>query len=319
MKKIVFIIPYFGQFKNYFQLFLNSCGSNKQYNWLIFTDNKQKYDYPNNVKVNYITLKELKNIIEEKLGFKISLNKGYKLCDYKPAYGYIFEEHIKEYEFWGHCDTDVIFGDLSKYLENNNIENYDKLFFLGHCTIYKNNTENNRRFMLEFQGKKRYKEVFSNEKIYAFDEQFDRSINNIYDAYKFPILNQEYEANIYTKSSNLKITRYDFCKSKYIVEKKTKSFFVWDNGKLFRYIYINGNLEREEYMYMHLQLRKMKIKLNDIHTRKYKIIPNAFEELEVKEINENNFLKIKKKNFNVQYLRVKFHGLLEKINEILNR
>ena len=49
-KKICFIIPYFGNFKNYFQLFLNSCRLNSDINWLIITDNKDEYDYPKNVK-----------------------------------------------------------------------------------------------------------------------------------------------------------------------------------------------------------------------------------------------------------------------------
>ena len=36
MEKVVFIIPYFGKFNNYFQLFLNSCAYNKKFEWLIF-------------------------------------------------------------------------------------------------------------------------------------------------------------------------------------------------------------------------------------------------------------------------------------------
>lgn len=45
----VFILPYYGKFPNYFQLFLNSCGSNPEYDWLIFTDDHTAYDYPDNV------------------------------------------------------------------------------------------------------------------------------------------------------------------------------------------------------------------------------------------------------------------------------
>ena len=35
--KAIFIIPYFGHFNNYFQLFLNSCAYNRDFDWLIFT------------------------------------------------------------------------------------------------------------------------------------------------------------------------------------------------------------------------------------------------------------------------------------------
>ena len=44
--KIAIIVPYFGKMPNYFQLFLNSCASNKKFDWLIFSDDKAKYDYP---------------------------------------------------------------------------------------------------------------------------------------------------------------------------------------------------------------------------------------------------------------------------------
>ena len=48
-----FIICYFGDFPNYFPLFLKSCEYNREFEWLIITDNKAEYDYPINVrKVN---------------------------------------------------------------------------------------------------------------------------------------------------------------------------------------------------------------------------------------------------------------------------
>lgn len=35
MSKCTFIIPYYGNFPNYFQLFLNSCKYNSDFEWLI--------------------------------------------------------------------------------------------------------------------------------------------------------------------------------------------------------------------------------------------------------------------------------------------
>ena len=68
-KKCVFILPYFGKFNNYFPLFLKSCEKNPTYNWLIFTDCKEKYNYPENVDVVDMTLQELKKKAED-LDFK---------------------------------------------------------------------------------------------------------------------------------------------------------------------------------------------------------------------------------------------------------
>ena len=44
------------------------------------------------------------------------VNSPYKLCDYKPVYGLIFDEDLQDYDFWGHCDVDLIFGDIRKFI-----------------------------------------------------------------------------------------------------------------------------------------------------------------------------------------------------------
>lgn len=91
MKKCCFIIPYFGKLPNYFQLFLKSCEYNPDFNWILFTDDYYKFNYPQNVKVVYTSFEKLRKRVAEKFDFPISLEKPYKLCDYKPAYGYLFE------------------------------------------------------------------------------------------------------------------------------------------------------------------------------------------------------------------------------------
>ena len=174
-KKCVLLLPYFGKFNNYFQLFLNSCKKNPTYNWIIFTDCTDKYDYPVNVRVVPMTLYELKKIAEKKLGFSVRMETPYKLCDYKPAYGFLFEEYIEEYEYWGHCDCDLIFGNLEKMLTPLLSQNYDKLFAAGHLTIYKNNYENNRKFMSSCDDEYYYKNAFTTDNICVFDEDYSKN------------------------------------------------------------------------------------------------------------------------------------------------
>lgn len=111
MKSIVLILPYFGKFNEYFSLFLNSCKYNKTINWLIYTDDKRQFSYPPNVKVIYCTFSDFKKRIERNFQFNISLDAPYKLCDFKPAYGEALQQDIEEFNFWGHCDCDLIFGD----------------------------------------------------------------------------------------------------------------------------------------------------------------------------------------------------------------
>ena len=64
--KAIFIIPYFGHFNNYFQLFLNSCAYNRDFDWLIFTDDQTNYKYPHNVRVEYCSFQDIQNKFREK-------------------------------------------------------------------------------------------------------------------------------------------------------------------------------------------------------------------------------------------------------------
>ena len=57
--RILFIVPYFGRFHHYFQLWLQSCKYNATIDWLLLTDDETAYDYPVNVKVKYTTFKEV--------------------------------------------------------------------------------------------------------------------------------------------------------------------------------------------------------------------------------------------------------------------
>ena len=173
MNRCVLILPYFGEFNNYFPLFLKSCGSNKD------------YDYPDNVKIVPMSLKDFKDIAAEKLGFSPCIPRPYKLCDFKPAYGLIVEDYIQGYEYWGHCDCDLLFGNLSDILTPILDLNYDKIFAVGHLTIYKNTYENNRIFMREHNGVLLYRNVFTSERIWGFDEsQCDLGGNNVHEIFK---------------------------------------------------------------------------------------------------------------------------------------
>ena len=125
--KIALVIPYFGKFNNYFELFLKSCEKNPTVIWFIFTDDKSKYDYPANVIVTYMTFNELKDNIQSLYDFDILLDTPYDLCDFKVAYGEVFKNYLKEYDYWGYCDNDMIFGDIRKFITDDIFEKYNKI------------------------------------------------------------------------------------------------------------------------------------------------------------------------------------------------
>ena len=306
MKKCCLILAYFGKMPNYFPLFLKSCKANPEFDFLILTDDRKQYEYPENVKTLYMTFSEMKERIQAKFDFPISLKNAYKLCDYKVCYGYVLEDMLKDYAYWGCCDNDLIFGDIGKFF----IDGYDKLFCLGHLMIFKNTPENNRLFMWRDMHKK----AFTASENVIFDECYHNG-ENIHDIFL------ENHKKVYDKdlSVNFKILSNDFVKitfqpeTREFLEDKTKSLYTWENGKVYRY-YMKNGLVKEEYLYIHLQERKMRYKgsLGDI----YKIVPNSFLPLEMA-VNEKNFPKIRKKAFHLHILQYhikwKIRGLKKRL------
>lgn len=305
MNKVVFIVPYFGKFPNYFQLVLNSMKFNKEFKWLIFTDNNENYNFPENVKIIKITFEEIKKQIQKNFDFKISLEKPYKFCDFKPTFGYIFQEYLKEYTHWGHCDIDVIFGDLSKFITKDILKKYEKIFTMGHMTLYKNTYENNRRFMTKYKEKELYKKYLASSENFAFDELYEKaegrySINNLYEVLGIEIYDKKRIADIYVYEQNFRLVK-DFDRNDIgdIFEEERESIFTYENGKILRYYFKFNKFIQREYMYIHLQKRKMTYRKE---MKNFKIIPNSFEELK-NQIDYKSFKKEYKKRVDRNYLR----------------
>lgn len=325
MKTCCFIIPYFGNFPNYFPLFLKTCSWNKDFNWLLITDNNEQYEYPDNVEVIKMSFTELKALIQKKFEFNIKLSKPYKLCDFRPAYGYIFEKYIKDFRWWGYCDIDTIMGDLSHFLTDELFDKYDKIFCLGHMTIFKNNKENDQLFLSRYKGQPLYKKIFSDNKNYGFDEEWrdDNNINQIFLAEGKKVFLKDYSMNPSISYNSFVRTQYvghtTFADSHgYKTEKPKKALYVWDNGHVYRYFKEDSKLIREEFIYMHFQMRKFKVSNKILNANRFKIIPNKFLPLEVDEINERNFRNIKTNGLCFHVQRLMWNRLKKKFIKLIS-
>ncbi|WP_239466713.1 DUF6625 family protein [Bacteroides mediterraneensis] len=325
--KLCFIIPYFGKLPNYFPLFLLSCKYNKDFNWLIFTDDKTRYNYPINVKVIHISFSECQAIIQAKFNFPIALIQPYKLCDLKPMYGYIFEEYITNYKYWGHCDIDTIMGNLGKWLTDEFLEQYDKLFCLGHLTIYRNTVENNRTFMFPYNGKEVYKDVLTTPSIYTFDEVWKDNANicKLFEIYKKKCFTEDLSLNIacaYNKFHRIRFVGRNQSPllNGYKIENYIKALYLWDKGNLYRYFIQNRQLVHEEFLYMHLQCRKMKMNkdLLEENIDSFKIINDKFTKKDFNEITLKTFPHIKKVGLCWHTQRLLLKKIKRRIKRLLN-
>lgn len=250
MKKICFVICYFGKLPDYYKIWKYSCSYNEDVDFLVFTDNNIKSEY-NNVKIVNLTLKELERCFSEKLNLDIRFeNKPYKLCDFKPAYGLLFSEYLEEYDFWGHCDIDQVFGKIRKFITDDILENYCKIQKWGHLTLYKNTKAINEMFKND-GAIYSYKTVFSTDENYAFDET--TGINKIF------------EKNNIESYNKIKIADIDRKYSRYKLDgdrNYNNQIFYWENGEIKRAYIDAGEVKVDEFCYLHFQKRNPKILMN---------------------------------------------------------
>jgi len=172
LKKIIFIIPWFGSWPWYLPYFLHSCKYNSCIDFYIYTDNSVKNDnIPDNVKFINYSLDEFNKDATKSLGFSVNIEHGYKLCDFKPSYGYIYSDVINDYDFWGYCDIDLIWGNIRAFMTEEILDEYDIIsarhdYLTGCFALYRNN-----KYMQElFMQSKDYQKVFTSNHNFFFDE-----------------------------------------------------------------------------------------------------------------------------------------------------
>ena len=317
MRKCVFIIPYFGTLPDSFPVFLKTCAPNKDFDFLLFTDDDRPFDYPGNVTVIPKTFDEIRELIRSKFDFEISLERPYKLCDYKPAYGYIFEEYISDYRFWGHCDIDTILGDLGSFLTDDLLDRYDKLFCLGHMILYRNTPDNNRMFMKPAGGKELYREYFATDEMAAFDETWGKkpSVHTIYSEYGKPSLNEDWSVNFKIFPTAFTEVKYRAGTDSFEILPRKKTVFTWEKGKIFRYEMQEGELTPREEMYMHFQSRKMRYAPKILEADSFRVVPNRFLPLKQKIDSEKVFAKLSGPHLCFHYFEIKWGRLMKRIRK----
>lgn len=126
------ICPYFGELPEWFDKFELPRG----YTLLLDQD-----------------LESFKERVKEKLGIEYPGLPGTgKVWDYRCALGYLYEEEIKGYDFWGHVDFDVVFGNVDKYVPDELLNDLDlysthNTYVCGCFSLYRNSPEVNHLFL----------------------------------------------------------------------------------------------------------------------------------------------------------------------------
>ena len=282
LTRIGIILPYFGKLPNYFPLFLASCRRNPTIDWLVYTDSDQVLDWPENVKVTKTTFDTFRSRLQSRFDFPICLDNPYKLCDFKPTYGDTLQEDLAGYDFWGHCDCDLIFGDLRHFLTEDIFRNHLRILCCGHLSLYKNVPEVNRYYRT--QPYIDFRKVLQSPEAFSFDEWpglsecwlrdglpcygkliYDdltvgvedfRPVNITPGGFIGPYHNQPDESGRFRKMKNI--------------------LYRWNQGTLERCWVHQGTLHREETAYVHMQKRKMLYDPEILAEDAFLIVPGTF-------------------------------------------
>ncbi|MBD1847849.1 hypothetical protein H6F89_31600 [Cyanobacteria bacterium FACHB-63] len=114
-KKIIFLMPYFGHWPEWFRFYLESCRWNPTIDWLFFTDCPIPENAPTNVRFVQMSFQDYQQTVSDQLGINFNTQSSYALCNLRPAYGVIHHDYLEGYDYFGFSDIDVIYGNLRAF------------------------------------------------------------------------------------------------------------------------------------------------------------------------------------------------------------
>ncbi len=252
---VCLVICYFGKTPAWIRFFFKTCAHNPALNFLIFTDCIRAEDAPANVEVIPCTLDDIRGQASKTLHLEAALDRPYKLCDFKAAYGAIFSSYLSPYTFWGMTDLDVIFGNISTFISDDMLQSYDVInahsdYLVGHFSLYRNEAPFDRLFTTSPD----FEKVFSSPQIYSFAE-----CNFAWTAFSRKQTHRAKEASDIESMTHLvnRLAAADQLKKCFLPLVREKPelhkqnwLLCWQNGKL-----LDVNLDME-IMYFHFHLFK---------------------------------------------------------------
>lgn len=244
MNRILFIVPYYGKWPVFFREWAYTAGYLEKQNidFLLVTDLDVEFELASNIHIKKMSFEELKNKIQTCFDFEIVLESPYKLCDYRPAYGIIFKDEIEGYSFWGHCDVDMFWGNVRKFITDDILEKHDKIQYMGHFVLYRNNKQMNNLFQLD-GAIYDYKHIYSSAPNYSFDEH--PGIMQIVMKNNISNYIETNQADISPRYTRMIISR---------VKNYKHQILYWHEGSVYRkYVDDDGNVGTDEFMYAHFQ------------------------------------------------------------------
>jgi len=229
--KLALIIPYFGKFPDWADLYFETIRRNPRIDFLFYTDcDYSPYQNIPNCLFHATSFQDYIQNAREKTGIAFNPANAYKLCDLRPLYPIIHFEDIQDYDFYGWTDMDILFGNIRDFYTDSLLMNYDifsthKIRISGHLAIFRNETK----------YREAYKKIYRWREHLAFPEFVgidEHGITNALTMTFFDKLNEKMNwsvDNFITRwMKKIKMKRY------YMVEQYTTPFtsIPWIDGSI---------------------------------------------------------------------------------------
>ena len=245
MKSIVIIFPYFGKLPVQYKMWRESALRNPSVDFMFFTD--ADVEPAKNIFVHNMKFEKFREIVQSSFDFPITLDRPYKLCEYKQAYGFILQNYIRIYDFWGFGDLDLVYGDIREFLTDE-VLSHKFILGWGHLSLLNNDNDTNSYFMTRIKKFQYYKDAFTTSKITFFDEYGHKGCSDKWRECR-PMdcwIEEPFDNVSKPKQSYHFISLNRECE---------QIVFEHKNSKLYMLRFNDGKLEKKESLYAHFQHR----------------------------------------------------------------
>jgi len=176
--RIMVLVLYFGKWPEWMDLFLETVRRNSDIDFLFVTDCDASVIRGPNAQVREISFDDYVGWVNQRIGFEFAPADGLKLCDLRPVFGMIHQEDFVGHDFYGWCDTDLLFGEVRAFYTNDILARFDVLAthgdrISGHFSLFRNNDRNRDMFRNIYH----WQEALRSEQFVGIDEH---GITNAY-------------------------------------------------------------------------------------------------------------------------------------------
>jgi hypothetical protein len=281
LSSIALVITYLGSFPKCFAAWAKTAAANPSVDFLIFADHvdegKAMAGGAANLHFYPMDLVAFNAKANQVLGMSCVVGAAYKLCDYKPVYGLIYADALKDYDFWGYCDIDLLFGDIRHFLTEDRLANTDRFYHFGHFTLYRNSKEINQHIfdsvptkdvhfqtLLKVPNKPSvdYHDFFSSKVEYGFDEVM---MNPIAKNAQF----KQYDG--YSDYRDIYYADFPF-HTETNLDGADPIYFHWQNGHLF--VQSVKQTTEAEILYCHFMKRPLMMEDGALSASSFYLVPN---------------------------------------------